>query len=270
MKKKITLLLSCATIMLSSLNVFSAVGLIIDNKTYVPVRGVFEELGFNVTYDKENATAIISDSNFTIKIPKDKNYFLVNSDSIKPDSPQKIVNGNMYLPLRAIADSIGADTSWNSETKIAHVSYKGKTSYISTKTTTSTKPTTSSPSIIKPLTTNNGTTMYSLTASEQKKIIAFAEQNIKDGNPGLSILGQRLKYPHSATCTDGKVNYVFSSTKDFGSEYNCKYFANVYGYVTAQLPTGLRKETKYTASVYFNITNNKVTDLTLNYVSFSE
>lgn len=90
MKKKITLLLSCATIMLSSLNVFSAVGLIIDNKTYVPVRGVFEELGFNVTYDKENATVIISDSNFTIKIPKDKNYFLVNSDSIKPDSLKKL------------------------------------------------------------------------------------------------------------------------------------------------------------------------------------
>lgn len=268
MKKKITLLLSCATIMLSSLNVFGAVGLIIDNKTYVPVRGVFEELGFNVTYDKENATAIISDSNFTIKIPKDKNYFLVNSDSIKPDSPQKIVNGNMYLPLRAIADSIGADTSWNSETKIAHVSYKGKDSYISTKTTTSTKPTTSSPSIIKPLTSDS--TVYSLDESEQKKIIAFVEQNIKDGNPGLGILGQRLKYPHSATFTDSEIKYVRPSTGDYDSQFGCDYYTIFDGYVTAQLPTGLRKETQYNACVYFNISNNEVTNLTLDYVYFSK
>ena len=67
---------------LGSLNVFGAVGLIVNNKTYVPVRGVFEELGFNVTYDKENATAIIIDSNFTIKIPKDKTYFFVNKQFI--------------------------------------------------------------------------------------------------------------------------------------------------------------------------------------------
>ena len=154
MKKKFSLLLSCATMILGSLNVFGAVGLIVNNKTYVPVRGVFEELGFNVTYDKENATAIIIDSNFTIKIPKDKTYFFVNSNSISPDSPQKIINGNMYLPLRAIADSIGADISWNSETKIAHVSYKGKDSYISTKTTIPVKSTTSSSSIIDNTTTH--------------------------------------------------------------------------------------------------------------------
>ena len=49
MKKKFSLLLSCATMILGSLNVFGAVGLIVNNKTYVPVRGVFEELGFNVT-----------------------------------------------------------------------------------------------------------------------------------------------------------------------------------------------------------------------------
>lgn len=169
----------------------------------------------------------------------------------------------MYLPLRAIADSIGADTSWNSETKIAHVSYKGKNSYISTKTTTSTKPTTSSPSIIKPL--EGDSTTYSLDESEQKKIIAFVEQNIKDGNPGPDILGQRLKYPHSATFADSKIEYVYSNPK-----FGCDYYTIFDGYVTAQLPTGLRKETQYTAGVYFNIANNEVTDLTLNYVYFSK
>ena len=44
MKKKIALLLSCITILSSSLNVFGATGLIINNKTYVPVRGFLKNL----------------------------------------------------------------------------------------------------------------------------------------------------------------------------------------------------------------------------------
>ena len=35
------------------------------------------------------------------------------------------------MPVKAIADAIGADTSWNTEKKLVHISYNGKDSYIS-------------------------------------------------------------------------------------------------------------------------------------------
>lgn len=53
-------------------------------------------------------------------------------------------------------------------------------------------------------------------------------------------------------------------------EYGCSYDANVTGYVSVQLPTGMRKEVKYWATVYFNVENNEITDLTLDYVMFQD
>lgn len=131
MKKIIFSLFSIViAIFLISVTAYCGVGTIINNKAYVPVRGVFEELGFQVSFDNATATAVISNEDFVIKVPKDKTYFVVNDTSIKSDSPQKIVDGSLYLPLRAIGDSIGAAISWNGESKLAHISYNGKDSYV--------------------------------------------------------------------------------------------------------------------------------------------
>ncbi len=112
---------------------FGATGKIINGKTMVPVRGVFENLGFEVFWDSENATAVIANYDYTIEIPKGKNYFFVNGVSIKPDVPQQIIGGGLYIPLRAIADSIGADTSWNSSEKMAHITYGEEDVYVNCK-----------------------------------------------------------------------------------------------------------------------------------------
>lgn len=274
MKKKIAIVFSSLIAILGTINVFGASGLIIENKTYVPVRGVFEELGFKVSYDKINATAIIKDNDYTIKIPKDTTYFIVNNKSIKPDSPQKIVNGSMYLPLRAIADSIGANTSWNAANKMAHISYNGKDSYvvasnISNKNNKSNKNSKNSIIVYKS-TNENGVKFYSLNQNKQKQIVDYVEQSIKNGYGGVSIIGESLKYPHTAEFSDSKLNSVTSdgSYNEYGS--GCEYSASVSGYVTAQLPTGMSKETSYYATVCFNVSNNEITDLTLYCVLISK
>lgn len=269
MKKKIAIVFSSLIAILGTINVFGASGLIIENKTYVPVRGVFEELGFKVSYDKINATAIIKDNDYTIKIPKDTTYFIVNNKSIKPDSPQKIVNGSMYLPLRAIADSIGANTSWNATNKMAHISYNGKDSYVVASNINNKNNNSNKNSIIvHKFTAENGVKLYSLNQNKEKQIIDYVEQSIKDGYGGVSIIGKSLKYPHTAEFSDSKLNYVTSDSSS--SEYGREYSVSVSGYVTAQLPNGMRKETKYFAKVYFNVSNNEITDLMLYDVLFSK
>lgn len=49
------------------------------------------------------------------------------------ESQLNLILHSLLLPLRAIGDSIGAATSWNTDTKIAHISYNGKDSYVSVK-----------------------------------------------------------------------------------------------------------------------------------------
>ncbi len=131
MKKIVSLFMGALIAVSTSISTFGAVGTIYNGKTMVPVRGVFEELGFTVTWDSASATAVISDSNYTIQVPKGKTYFMVNGQSIKPDVPQQVINGSLYLPLRAIGDSVGAATSWDSTNKMAHISYNSRDSYVS-------------------------------------------------------------------------------------------------------------------------------------------
>lgn len=170
----------------------------------------------------------------------------------------------MYLPLRAIADSIGANTSWNAANKIAHISYNGKDSYVVASNTNNKK----SNSNKNPIIVHELGNLYSLNQNKQKQIVDYVEQSIKNGYGGVSIIGESLKYPHSAEFSDSKLTYIMSDSSS--NEYGCEYSASVSGYVTAQLPTGIRKETSYYATVYFNVSNNEITDLMLYYVLISE
>ena len=122
--------------------------------------------------------------------------------------------------------------------------------------------------IVYKSTNEYGVKFYSLNQNKQKQIVNYVEQSIKNGYGGVSIIGESLKYPHTAEFSDSKLNYVTSDSSS--SEYGREYSVSVSGYVTAQLPNGMRKETKYFAKVYFNVSNNEITDLMLYDVLFSK
>lgn len=185
-------------IQLFSIGVYCATGTIIDSKTYVPIRGVFEELGFNISYDNALATAIISNEEYTIQVPKDKTYFIVNGKSVKPDNPQKIVGGSLYLPLREVGDSIGAAVSWNGESKLAHISYNGRDSYISCKVQqqTTTVNTIQQSNTENYVLNTNSKKFHSSDCRHAKKISAENKQEYSGTREG--ILGQG--YSPCKTC----------------------------------------------------------------------
>lgn len=110
-------------------------GTIINNTTMVPIRGVFEGLGFNVDYDNATATAIISNNQYTVKIPKGKTYILVNEKSINPSVPQQVINGSLYLPLRIVAESVNASVDWDSKSKTSTITYGNKAVKVATSNT---------------------------------------------------------------------------------------------------------------------------------------
>ena len=129
-------LLSIASVALSlsmGISTFGVTGTIVNGKTMVPVRGVFEQLGFQVYWDGSTGTAYIVDDDTSIEITKGKSIFYVNGYTVYPDVPQQLIGGSLYIPLRAIADSIGADISWNAENKMAHISYENKDVYVNCK-----------------------------------------------------------------------------------------------------------------------------------------
>lgn len=133
MKKLLQLLMGTfiATLLLSCISLAADTrGLIIEGRTLVPVRGVFEELGFNVIWDADTQTAFLADNNYTVKIQKGATTFTTNSEIITPEVPQQVISDSFYLPLRAIADSIGAETEWDNNNKVATIHYNNKIAFV--------------------------------------------------------------------------------------------------------------------------------------------
>lgn len=98
-------------------------GIISEGRTLVPVRGVFEYLGYTVDWQADTKTAVLTSSGgeTVISLTDGEAAFTVNDETITPDVPQQIINGRFMLPLRSISEAIGARVGWNEETKTATI-----------------------------------------------------------------------------------------------------------------------------------------------------
>jgi len=88
--------------------------IIIDGRTLVPVRGVFEELGFLVSWDAATQTATLSDANNHVTISIGNRTFTANGTVHNLEVPAQIINGSTMLPIRAVVESVGYQVNWNS------------------------------------------------------------------------------------------------------------------------------------------------------------
>ncbi len=90
---------------------------IIDGRTLVPVREVFEQLNGKVDWDNESRKAIISMNGNTIILTINSNVALVNDAPTSLDVPAKIINDKTMVPVRFISENCGLLVDWNDETK---------------------------------------------------------------------------------------------------------------------------------------------------------
>lgn len=95
---------------------------IVNSRTYVPIRDVFEKLGFDVEWD--SGTKIVKISNDyryiilttgTSKIFAYDVYF--NITAKKLENSVQIINGRTMLPLREILENAGYEIQWDNATK---------------------------------------------------------------------------------------------------------------------------------------------------------
>lgn len=95
---------------------------IVDERTLVPVRGVFEKMGFVIDWDK-SGTATLEDADNIIQITANDDKMYVNGEAIALEVPARIMNERMMLPLRAISESVGAKVQWYQTTGTATIDY---------------------------------------------------------------------------------------------------------------------------------------------------
>ncbi len=90
---------------------------ILNDRTMVPMRAVFEALGASVEWDDATKTASAKKDNVNLLIIPNSNVMTKNSLPISLDVGPVIIDGRILVPVRAIAESFGCDVSWEADTR---------------------------------------------------------------------------------------------------------------------------------------------------------
>lgn len=101
--------------------VFDQLPVIIDGRTLVPLRAIFEALGADVSWDETTKTVTSTLGDITVKLTIDTNTMLVNEETKTLDVNAQIISSRTMVPVRAIGEAFGALVGWDDATKTVTV-----------------------------------------------------------------------------------------------------------------------------------------------------
>ncbi len=96
--------------------------IIVDDRTLVPVREVFELLGGNVSWDATSRTVSITLDDIEVKLIIDNLTATVNGEEVKLDVPAKIINDKTMVPVRFVSEKCGLNVEWDGFTNTVSIS----------------------------------------------------------------------------------------------------------------------------------------------------
>ena len=99
---------------------------IIDGRTMVPLRAIFETLGASVEWEQSTKTATSKLDEVEIKITIGENFLFRNDEKKELDVPALILNGRTMVPARAIAESFGVGVEWDNTTRTVVLTRKNE------------------------------------------------------------------------------------------------------------------------------------------------
>ena len=84
-------------------------------RVYVPLRGVFEQLGASVVYDGGKIAATRGATTVALQIGS--NSAIVNGAPVALDSPPFLIGARTLVPLRFVAQALGASVNYDGSTR---------------------------------------------------------------------------------------------------------------------------------------------------------
>ncbi|QHI73719.1 copper amine oxidase N-terminal domain-containing protein [Aminipila terrae] len=139
MKKKIFMLLMAATLILSmpsfsfaqdsSIHVkvdgevvnFDSSPFIQNNKTYIPVRGVFEKMGAKVLWNNNSKEIIVYKGRTVLVLILNNIWSVIDDRYVDADATPIMINSKTYVPVRFISEALGATVKWDQQTQTINI-----------------------------------------------------------------------------------------------------------------------------------------------------
>lgn len=99
---------------------------ILDDTTYVPINGIFDICGFKITIDTTGSSPAVLHFKTNTKngvYYLNENKITLNGKLINSSVYSKTIDNEIYIPLRDVAEALGAEVTWDSTTKSVDVKY---------------------------------------------------------------------------------------------------------------------------------------------------
>lgn len=94
---------------------------IINDRVLVPMRGIFNDLGADVTWNEETKSISVGRNAERMTVYVDKDEALVNGVMMKLDTPATIIGDRTFVPIRFVAESLAAEVKWVESTKTVEI-----------------------------------------------------------------------------------------------------------------------------------------------------
>lgn len=86
--------------------------IIINNRSLVPARAVFEKLGASVQWESSSQKVLVSLGGTAIELKINSTTAMVNNKAVTLDVPAKIINDRTMVPVRFVGEQLGNTVGW--------------------------------------------------------------------------------------------------------------------------------------------------------------
>lgn len=94
---------------------------IVESRTLVPMRAIFEALGCDVTWNADDQSVLARKKLDYVSLAIGDNTLYSNDKTIQLDVPAQIVNGHVMVPLRSVSEALDAQAVWNADTQLISI-----------------------------------------------------------------------------------------------------------------------------------------------------
>ena len=99
---------------------------LVNDRTLVPVRAIFEALGAKVDWNNDTNTATGELNGTTVEIQIENTVAKVNGKDVTLDVPAKLISDRTLVPVRFISESLGAKVDWEDATQTVVITMEEK------------------------------------------------------------------------------------------------------------------------------------------------
>lgn len=110
--------------------VFDVAPKLINNRTMVPMRKIFESMGAEVEWEAATQTITATKDDIVVVMQIGNNLINVNGKDIAFDVAPQLVDGRTLVPARAVAESLKAKVDWDGDTRTVIITSAEKAAQI--------------------------------------------------------------------------------------------------------------------------------------------